>query len=172
MAINHSFLSYIALASPTSTSIFERFRCAGTKKGRLEQSLSDFGDEFDVRARKGFRILVSGHSRALNPAVQEQLCLIVREALRNAVLHAEAACVEAEVEYLQGKVRVVVRDNGCGINPQTLTACGKSRGGLLDMRERAANIGAQMRVWSRRGAGTEVEISVPGEIAQAAAKAV
>jgi signal transduction histidine kinase len=29
------------------------------------------------------------------------------------------------------------------------------------MQERAASIGAKVRIWSKRGAGTEVEISLP-----------
>jgi hypothetical protein len=33
------------------------------------------------------------------------------------------------------------------------------------MRERAERIGGRLRVWSRPGAGTEIELSVPGHVA-------
>jgi hypothetical protein len=33
------------------------------------------------------------------------------------------------------------------------------------MRERARDIGAELIVWSRGGAGTEVELRIPGRIA-------
>jgi signal transduction histidine kinase len=33
------------------------------------------------------------------------------------------------------------------------------------MRERAERIGARLHVWSREGAGTEIELAVPGKIA-------
>jgi hypothetical protein len=36
---------------------------------------------------------------------------------------------------------------------------------LSGMRERAGRIGAKLRVMSRAGAGTEVELRVPGDIA-------
>jgi hypothetical protein len=37
--------------------------------------------------------------------------------------------------------------------------------GLSGMRERAERIGARLKVMSRTGAGTEVELRVPGDIA-------
>jgi signal transduction histidine kinase len=33
------------------------------------------------------------------------------------------------------------------------------------MRERAESFGAQLEVWSERGAGTEIELSVPAQLA-------
>jgi signal transduction histidine kinase len=106
-----------------------------------------------------------GRPKALKPAIQEQIYLIGREALVNAFRHSAATSIEAEVEYLPNRLRVVVRDNGSGIDPQVLRSGRDSHWGLLGMRERARSIGAQLRILSRRGAGTEVEISVPGDIA-------
>ena len=57
------------------------------------------------------------------------------------------------------RLRVVVRDNGCGMDPQVVRSNRHPHWGLLGMRERAARVGAQLRVWSRLGGGTEVEIS-------------
>jgi len=37
--------------------------------------------------------------------------------------------------------------------------------GLSGMRERAQRIGAAFKVWSRAGAGTEVELTVPNQVA-------
>jgi nitrate/nitrite-specific signal transduction histidine kinase len=63
-------------------------------------------------------------------------------------------------------LRVVVRDNGAGIDPQLLRSGRKSHWGLTVMRERAANIGARLRIWSKRKAGTELELSVLLAVAQ------
>jgi hypothetical protein len=38
---------------------------------------------------------------------------------------------------------------------------------LPGMRERAQQIGAQLDMWSQTGAGTEVELRIPGSIAYA-----
>jgi len=131
----------------------------------LEQALSDLRDEFTPGNSARFRVFVMGKPKTLNRTIQEQIYLIAREALINALRHSEATKIEAEVEYLPGKLRVVVRDNGSGIDPEVLRSGRDSHWGLLGMRERARGVGARLRIWSRPGAGTEVEISVPGNIA-------
>ena len=98
--------------------------------------------------------------------MQEQINLIAKEAFANALLHSQGTCVEIELEYSARRLRVVVRDNGCGIDPQLARARRDSHWGLSGMRERAENIGAQLTVWSRPGAGTEVEVSVPNQALQ------
>jgi signal transduction histidine kinase len=129
----------------------------------LEQTLSAVSEEFPL-SRTRLRILVTGRPRSLHASVQEQVYLVVKEALHNALRHAEATNVEAEIEYSANRFRVMVRDNGRGIRPDALVhSCSW---GLLRMRERTAEIGGQLRIWSREGAGTEVEISVPAHIAQ------
>jgi signal transduction histidine kinase len=126
----------------------------------IERDLSEYVEEF---ALSGVRceISVTGTPRALRADVQEQINLIGREALVNALLHSEATCIEAEVEYSPRRLRVMVRDNGRGIDPQVAKARRDSHWGLLGMRERAEGIGATLQIWSRPGAGTEVEILVP-----------
>jgi signal transduction histidine kinase len=129
----------------------------------LEQALSEFGTELTPGDTR-FRIFVIGQPKPLKPTIQEQVCLIVREALVNALRHSGATRIEAKVQYSAHKLRVVVPDNGSGIDTRVLRSGQDSHWGLLGMRERARAIGAQLRIWSRRGAGTEVEISVAGDI--------
>jgi glucose-6-phosphate-specific signal transduction histidine kinase len=61
--------------------------------------------------------------------------------------------------------RVLVRDNGCGIDPDVLRSGRDGHWGLSGMRERARRIGAKLKVWSRSAGGTEVELFVPGHVA-------
>ena len=131
----------------------------------LEQALSGLWSEFTSVTSAGFRMLVEGRSKTMRPAIQEQICLIVREALANALRHSKATRIEAEVRYLPRRLGVVVRDNGCGFEPKAVRTGRERVWGLLGMHERAESMGAQLRIWSRPGAGTEVEISVPGYIA-------
>jgi signal transduction histidine kinase len=129
----------------------------------LEQAFSTIGDELPHGGDVQVRIFVNGKPRELKPAVQEQVYLIGREALINALRHSQATSIRAEIEYLPRRLRVLVRDNGCGMDQELVHTGRDSHWGLAGMRERAANIGAKLRIWSRRGAGTEVEISVPEE---------
>jgi signal transduction histidine kinase len=69
------------------------------------------------------------------------------------------------LEYAVKQLRVLVRDDGCGIDPQMLESGRDGHWGLSGMRERAERIGAKLRVLSRSGGGTEVELRVPREVA-------
>jgi signal transduction histidine kinase len=140
---------------------------SGTSSMSLEQALSRLRDELTPGGGVRLRIFVKGQPKTLTPAIQEQIYLIGREAMLNALRHAQATSIEAEVEYLPRGLRLAVRDNGCGIDPQAVRSGRDSHWDLSGMRERAGSIGAKLRVWSRLGAGTEVEISVPGNIVAA-----
>lgn len=74
--------------------------------------------------------------------------------------------VEAEVAPDSQFFRLRIRDNGKGIDRQVLEQ-GARRGhwGLPGVRERAKRIGAQVKLWSEPGAGTEAELTVPVRIA-------
>jgi hypothetical protein len=128
--------------------------------GSLEKALRDIRDDFSP-SRTRLRIVIHGKTRPLVPPVREQVYWIAREALLNALRHSAASRVEAEIEYLPRKLRVVVRDDGAGIHPATIRIRRNGHGGLPSMLQRAASIGARVRVWSKRGGGTEVEISLP-----------
>jgi signal transduction histidine kinase len=134
---------------------------AALSEGSLEKALGDIRDALPPGSRTRLCIVILGESRPLIPAVRDQVYWIAREALLNALRHSAANRVEAEIEYLPRKLRVVVRDDGTGIDPEALRTGRNSHWGLTGMQERAASIGAKVRVWSKRGEGTEVEISLP-----------
>jgi signal transduction histidine kinase/ligand-binding sensor domain-containing protein len=113
-----------------------------------------------------FRLTVEGERKDLSAFTRDEVCLIMREILRNALQHARASRIEAEIRYDDGELRVRIRDDGKGIEPQILQAGGKEgHWGLRGARERAQQIGARLHFWSEIGAGTEVELLVPAVIA-------
>jgi signal transduction histidine kinase len=62
--------------------------------------------------------------------------------------------------------RIRIRDDGKGIDPEVLKEGGRpGHWGLRGIRERAERTGARVDFWSEDGAGTEVQIEVPGPIA-------
>jgi signal transduction histidine kinase len=135
----------------------------------LVQSLAALGAELapgEGHASPTFAVLVEGAPRALDPVLRDEVYRIAREALRNAVSHAHAHRIEAEVTYGESLLCVRIRDDGGGIDP-TIRDQGKRAGhfGLLGMRERARSFGGQLDIWSERGAGTEVELKVPATVA-------
>ena len=135
----------------------------------LEQALSRVPGELGLTEAAGFRVVVEGRPRPLHPVIRDEVYRIGREALANAFRHSGATAIEVEIEYAARVLRLLVRDDGRGIDPQVLEAGRDGHWGLSGMRERAERMGARLKVWSRAEAGTEVELSVPGEIAFAEA---
>ena len=85
--------------------------------------------------------------------------------MTNAFRHAQASHIEVELKYGSSQFRLVVRDDGRGIEPDILRKGRSGHWGLSGMRERADRIGARLHVFSRASAGTEVELTVPGRVA-------
>lgn len=133
----------------------------------LETSLSRVRQEFALDEKASYRVVSSGASRPLHPLIRDEVYRISREAVVNAFLHAHASNIEVEIEYANRFFRILVRDDGNGIDPRVLDAGREGHWGLPGMRERAQNIGASLKLRSRIGAGTEVELTVPGERAYA-----
>jgi signal transduction histidine kinase len=132
----------------------------------LEQTFSTLFSEVTTGRGPRVNISVQGKPWTLNPAIQEQLFLIGREAVMNALRHSKATKIEIEIQYLDDLVHVFVRDNGCGINPEAIRQDSDSHWGLRGMRERAEKIGARLGIWSRPGTGTEVRMVAPVDVAK------
>ena len=113
----------------------------------------------------GFRVIVEGQQKSLHPLLRDDVYRIGREALINAFRHARAKNIEVEIDYSPSQLRILVRDDGCGIEPNILKSGRDGHWGLSGMRERSEQIGARLHVYSSRAAGTEVELSVPGHVA-------
>jgi signal transduction histidine kinase/ligand-binding sensor domain-containing protein len=131
----------------------------------LEQAFSQIREEFPTHSQTGFRVIVEGTPRPLRSIIRDEVYLIGHEALSNAFRHSHASDIEIELEYAASYFRVLVRDNGTGIDERVLFAGRDGHWGLSGMKERSERIGGKLRVLSRAVAGTEVELSVPGRIA-------
>jgi signal transduction histidine kinase len=119
----------------------------------LHRALAEAID--DLAMRLGTKIDVNLlPSRDVLPEQREALVAIAREAVANAVRHARAHRVEVSLNGVD-RVYLRVSDDGAGFDPAHVDDQGF---GLLGMRERAEAIGATLRVSSRSGVGTDVEV--------------
>ena len=99
------------------------------------------------------------------PAVTDALATaayrIAQEALTNVARHAAASHVHVGLAADNGHLVLSVVDDGCGFNTAVLNDTEAL--GVAGMRERAALVGGELRVFSRPGAGARVEFRVPLE---------
>jgi signal transduction histidine kinase len=97
------------------------------------------------------------------PARQvEELAAAARQALDNVIEHAAASRVALFAEEDGGTVVLTIRDDGRGFvyDERRLLAEGKI-GLAKSVKGRVEQLGGSMRVTSRPGAGTEIELRVP-----------
>jgi signal transduction histidine kinase len=137
-----------------------------TERNDLPATLADYGKRMQKDHGCEFELVVSGTPRLLYPAVCEEISRVGKEALGNAFRHSGARSIEAELNYEPNQFRLRIRDDGAGIDRNILEQ-GRREGhwGLPGMRERAENIGAHLEIWSRPGAGTEIELRLPADVA-------
>jgi signal transduction histidine kinase len=132
----------------------------------LREALTDVIKDLAVSKGVEFSVVVEGDLRKLNPLVRDEAYWVGHEALVNALHHSGAKRIEVEIAYDPSHLRLRIRDDGSGIDPKIIEAGGKpGHWGMRGMRERAAKIGAHLETWSRPGAGTELELKIPGSVA-------
>jgi len=110
-----------------------------------------------VESRAGLEIELNTDGEiCLESDVEEALYRIAREALNNVLKHAQARRVVVSLIQDQRRVTLEVADDGLGFDPIEASLAGGM--GLQGMRERAAEIGAQLEVESAAGSGTVVTV--------------
>jgi ligand-binding sensor domain-containing protein/two-component sensor histidine kinase len=132
----------------------------------IAASLTAAGETMARGGSVRFHVAVEGPARVMASDSLHAADRIGREAMLNAFRHAKPTSVEVQLIFSDENFRLRVRDDGVGIDERVFES-GSRQGhwGLPGMRERAQGIGAELEVWSRPGAGTEVELQVPAAVA-------
>ena len=139
------------------TLLFE-LRPATLVEAALEELLRQLAEAITGRARVPVALKIEGHG-TLATEVKIALYRIAQEALNNIAKHSGATSAEIQLQYLdeiykdRKAVRLKISDDGMGFEPHTVTS---EHLGVGIMRERAEAIGAELRVESRPGAGTDI----------------
>jgi signal transduction histidine kinase len=122
---------------------------------RMRRFASDVFSARDVEL--SFRAASGADDARLDPDVRRQIFLVFKESVHNAVRHS--GCARAEVDFRVEGQRLVlhVRDDGRGFDATSA----QEGHGLRNMRERARQLGGDLRMESRPGRGTEMLLQVP-----------
>jgi signal transduction histidine kinase len=140
------------LVNPRRDSLHELFL-------RLKDSYADLFASSGILFRASNLSLFEGVHLPME--LRENLYLIFKEALHNALRHSGCGEIELKVELRGRRLAVTLTDDGRGFDP-----AGRSGGnGLANMRERAARIGGKLAIESpldpASGHGTAVRFTGP-----------
>jgi signal transduction histidine kinase len=106
-----------------------------------------------------------GEAVELSDEEEQHLLRVAQEALHNAAHHSNGRNAWVRLSYVRAsgavQVKLSVRDDGQGFDPQGTFDPSAGHFGILGMQERADRIGGMFRLESHPGAGTLVEVSAP-----------
>jgi signal transduction histidine kinase len=113
----------------------------------VQEAARRYGASVDMELASGI---------ALSPREREAVIRIASEAVANAAQHSGAEVLRIYLERAEAGMRLGVEDDGSGFDAEQ-----PRRGfGLVTMKDRAEALGGKLRVESRRGAGTRVELEL------------
>ena len=106
-------------------------------------------------------INIGGTYRPLAPNVEDEVLRIAQEALTNTTRHAQATQVSVDLRYHSTRLALTITDNGRGFQSADTSLPATGHFGLQGMRERAAQINAQLTVESSPDKGTIITLDAP-----------
>jgi signal transduction histidine kinase len=127
---------------------------------KLNKGLIRIIENFRANSLMQVDLQVKGIEKDLPIQVCNNLYHIVQEALNNVLKHSKATLVEIDLEYFSTGLKLVIRDNGQGLNPQSLKESSNvtEHRGLKNMQERSELIKASLEIKGDRGEGTEITL--------------
>jgi signal transduction histidine kinase len=129
-------------------------RPGGLTEKPLGHLLDSLCTAFTSRTRIPIALAVTGMDE-LPPQVHEMLYRIAQEALNNISKHAAASAARVALTCSAEEVVLVIADDGRGFKVADKS---QSSLGIGIMHERAAKIGAQLRIENQLGAGTTITV--------------
>lgn len=123
-----------------------------------EWYLNGFGRRHGVRTD----LLQDGMDERLAPETESAAYRIIQEALTNVAKHAHASNCRLYLQRLTNTLLVTIEDDGVGFDLNAPRTSDGARGlGLVNIRERVAQLRGTMRMESGAGRGTRLTVEVP-----------
>lgn len=90
--------------------------------------------------------------------IEQQLFLMIQEAMANVVKHASASRIRLTLRELDHQYVMQIEDNGKGFDRSDISSTSH---GLSTMRERAQQLGGETQITSQLDIGTRVKVNIP-----------
>lgn len=130
----------------------------GVADRQLDQAIRDLVDEYRRGSDVSIRAEVDPEAASLLAPKSAHVVQAAREAISNAIRHAEAETVSVVLGREDGAALLEVEDDGRGFDAQSAPGAGR---GLGNLRARADALGGTLEIRSEPGAGTSVRIRIP-----------
>ncbi len=127
--------------------------------GFLSQYAETYLQAAGLRCR--LELPIQMESVPLGSQARHQLYLVIKEALHNIVRHAHATEVQFRLEQQDGRLEILLADDGRGLCPDQEQ---RPDHGLENMRQRVSKLGGEFTTQCEPGRGTRLRISVPLEL--------
>ncbi|MEP7290044.1 MAG: histidine kinase [Chloroflexota bacterium] len=135
--------------------LLNELRPTAIETADLTELLNQLLDAARGRTKADYTLILDGEG-SLSPEVQIAVYRVAQEALNNVTKHARALHVQIQLEWGMGQLEMRIKDDGRGFNHDHALP---DHFGLDIMRERAAEVGAQVEIASQPGRGTEVRFT-------------
>jgi signal transduction histidine kinase len=141
--------------------VMAMLRPVGLDDYGLVSALRWYGKCFSARTGISVEVLAGEHYERLPISMEMELFRIAQEAFNNILKHAHADYVRVTYMINNGRIRLVISDNGDGFDPDVVSSGSEKIGwGLLLMKERARAVCGKLNVNSYPGRGTSVEVDL------------
>jgi ligand-binding sensor domain-containing protein/two-component sensor histidine kinase len=127
----------------------------------LGGALEELGKSVSKELNLPVEVKMDGEPRVLSEDVNRNLLLIAREAIRNAVAHAEPFSIRVFLSFSATNLRLEIHDDGRGFVVDEATFGEHDHFGITGMRERATQLSGSFTLYSQPTAGTKVIIVLP-----------
>jgi signal transduction histidine kinase len=127
----------------------------------MRQHRFDFNSAVAELAEKNTQYNLSIHNRIALPElplqISHHLYCILKEGITNIRKHANASVVKLLGWIEDRKIILLIEDNGCGFDPQSV-----SNGfGLTGIAERVELLGGKLEIQSNPDRGTIIQVTIP-----------
>jgi PAS domain S-box-containing protein len=129
----------------------------------LVPALQLLSEQFSNRTNIKVQYHTHNIAERLDPQLEIGLYRIVQESLNNVAKHADASEVNLQVIRNAEGIRLVIEDNGKGMQKSisSIRAMDKGGMGLVSMRERANSLGGKFTIDSMPKSGTLITVEIP-----------
>ena len=124
----------------------------------LVPAMQNLADTVGKQNNLGIRFSLKNDVVRFTDEAETAIYRILQEALTNVVRHAHATRVDIIVESQDGKMCVIIEDNGIGFDP---TISRLNHLGLIGMNERALMLGGAIKFITPPNGGTRIILEVP-----------